>query len=303
MDTRTSWHSYPKIYSLGHRYLNELLLDPVIVEEKVDGSQISFGLFNGELRIRSKGADINPEAPEKMFRKAVDYVKTLGVSLVDGWTYRAEYLAKPKHNVLAYDRIPKNNLILFDINFGEEVYSNYQCKKECAEVLGLEVVPRLFEGMLTEVDKLKELLETVSVLGGQKIEGVVIKNYNRLGLDKKALMGKFVSESFKEVHNAELKTQNPGKADIIDLLIAQYRTPARWAKAAQHLKEAGQLEGSPRDIEALIKEAQRDLEFEAWDEITSELVNWALPKIKRGSVAGLPEWYKDELMKSQFEGA
>jgi len=33
----TSWHSYPKIYNLGHRAIRDLLEDPVVVEEKVDG--------------------------------------------------------------------------------------------------------------------------------------------------------------------------------------------------------------------------------------------------------------------------
>lgn len=39
-----SWHSYPSIYNLGHRYIADLLTVPVIVEEKIDGSQFSFGL-------------------------------------------------------------------------------------------------------------------------------------------------------------------------------------------------------------------------------------------------------------------
>ena len=110
-----SWHSYPSIFALGHRALADLLLDPVIVEEKVDGSQFSFGLFERVavcdephetvLLCRSKGAQLNLVAPEKMFIRAVDVVKEL--PLHTGWTYRAEYLAKPKHNALAYDRVPE----------------------------------------------------------------------------------------------------------------------------------------------------------------------------------------------------
>jgi hypothetical protein len=42
----TSWHSYPKLYAMGHRAIADLLLDDVIVQEKVDGSQFSFGLFD-----------------------------------------------------------------------------------------------------------------------------------------------------------------------------------------------------------------------------------------------------------------
>ncbi len=39
-----SWHSYPKIYGLGHKAITELLSDNVMVEEKIDGSQFSFGI-------------------------------------------------------------------------------------------------------------------------------------------------------------------------------------------------------------------------------------------------------------------
>ena len=110
----SSWHSYPSIYALGHAAVAELLLDPVVAEEKIDGSQYSFGRFSGALKVRSKGKQMIVESPEKIFRKAVEYVATL--DLRDGWTYRGEVLDKPKHNALAYDRVPKGNVILFDIN-------------------------------------------------------------------------------------------------------------------------------------------------------------------------------------------
>ena len=41
--------SYPKVYNLGHKAITDLLLDPIIVEEKVDGSQFSFGMIDGQL--------------------------------------------------------------------------------------------------------------------------------------------------------------------------------------------------------------------------------------------------------------
>jgi ATP-dependent RNA circularization protein (DNA/RNA ligase family) len=36
--------SYPSIYALGHRAIRELFDGPVVVEEKIDGSQFSFGV-------------------------------------------------------------------------------------------------------------------------------------------------------------------------------------------------------------------------------------------------------------------
>jgi len=41
MNTDNHLGSYPSIYNLGHRYLGDLLDGPVVVEEKVDGSQFS----------------------------------------------------------------------------------------------------------------------------------------------------------------------------------------------------------------------------------------------------------------------
>lgn len=48
-------NSYPSIYSLGHRYISELFSGPVVIQEKIDGSQFSFGNLNGKLFCRSKG--------------------------------------------------------------------------------------------------------------------------------------------------------------------------------------------------------------------------------------------------------
>lgn len=295
--------SYPSIYALGHRYISELLLDPVLVEEKIDGSQFSFGLYkdiegNEYLNCRSKGAHLNMIAPEGMFLKAVETVNSLDLKL--GWTYRAEYLAKPKHNSLCYDRVPKKHLILFDINTGLETYLSYEEKKAEAERLGLDIVPILYEGMIDSPDVFRKLLDTESILGGQKIEGVVVKNYSRFGQDKKVLIGKFVSEHFKEVHAKEWKKSNPSAGDIIDNIIEQYKTPARWQKAMQHLTESGALEFSPKDIGLLMKEVPVDIEKECVDEIKNKLFEFAWPKIKRGVISGLPEWYKEKLLERQF---
>ena len=298
----TSWHSYPKVFAIGHRAVQDLFLDPVVVQEKVDGSQISFGTFDGVLKIRSKGAEIVPDAPEKMFAKGVETIAAIAPLLTGGWTYSGEYIRTPKHNVLAYDRVPRGHIVLFDVRYGDEQYHTPHDVMVEAERLGLEVVPTLFEGVIDSPEKLVVLLETQSILGGQKIEGVVVKNYKRFGEDKKALMGKYVSEAFKEVHKGEWRAANPTKADVVQSIIAGLRTPARWQKAVQHLRDRGELLGEPRDIGALIKEVQEDTISECEAEIKELLYRWAKPNILRGIVGGLPQWYKDELMKKQFDG-
>lgn len=301
LNSITSWHSYPSIYALGHAQLTDLLLDPVLVEEKIDGSQFSFGIFDGELKVRSKGCQMIVDAPEKMFSFAVDYVKSIKDKLVNGWTYRAEYLRVPKHNVLCYDRIPKNHLVVFDINTAEEVYLSKKEKQEAAAAIGLEVVPAFYEGKLDSIEMFRELLNTKSCLGGVDIEGVVVKNYFRFDRSKKALMGKFVSEAFKEVHKVEWKSANPGQGDILQILIGKYKNQARWLKAMQRLRDAGQLEVSPRDIGKLMTAVKEDIKKECEEEIKEELFKWGFHAIERSVVGGLPEWYKEQLLKLQFE--
>lgn len=295
----THIHSYPSIYAIGHKAIAEIFSGPVTIEEKVDGSQFSFSLENGELSCRSKGAQLVTDAPEKMFERAVEVARSL--PLHEGWVYRAEYLQKPKHNTLRYSRIPKDHLIIFDVCTGLEQYMCYADKKAEAARLGLETVPVLFEGMVTDYDMFATLLRRESVLGGCDIEGVVVKNYALFTADKKAMMGKYVSEAFKEVHGADWKERNPGRGDVIQDLIARYHTDARWNKAVQHLREAGKLEGSPRDIGLIMKEIPADVLKECEGEIRDILFKYFWDDIRRGITAGLPEWYKAELAKSAFE--
>lgn len=296
-------HSYTSIYNMGHRMAADLLKGPVYVQEKVDGSQISFGVINGELVMRSKGAPITIEAPQKMFSAAVETCLRLKPVLHEGWTYRGEYLAKPKHNALAYDRVPKDHIILFDINTGEESYLSCSAVEVEAERLGLEVVPCFFIGIVDSHETFRSFLEYSSILGGQKIEGVVVKpvNYDLWGPDKKCIMGKFVSEAFREIHAGEWKAANPTNNDIMAIVAAKYATPARWQKAVIHLREKELITDSPKDIGLLIKEAIADTLKECEEDIKRDLWEYAWSRISRQLTSGLPQWYKDELLKRQFE--
>jgi hypothetical protein len=303
----SSWHSPQSIFNLGHKAVKDLLAFEVQVQEKIDGSFFAFGFYPEEypdtpLKVRSKGAVMEPGAPMAMFKRAVQGVVAREGMLHPGWQYRGECLDKPKHNTLAYDRVPKDHVILFDILTDEENYLPYDQLVAEANRIGYDVVPQLFTGVIHNVDEVRGFLSMVSVLGGQQIEGVVIKPIVPLyGPDKKLLMGKFVSERFKEAHKVAWGESNPTSADIITKIVQAYGTQARWQKAVQHLKEAGLLENSPRDIGPLMQEVPKDVGMECKDEIKQALWKWAWPAISRQLARGLPEWYKDVLLEAAFE--
>ncbi len=306
----SAWHSPQSIYHIGHRAVRDLFNVPVQVQEKVDGSFFAFGVFAethpdgvvSELRVRSKGAVMYPEAPESLFKPAVATVLQKQHLLHPGWMYRGETLAKQKHNALSYDRVPHGNIILFDILVDNETYLPYEELCAEAERIGLEVVPQLYSGTVTDAEQLRLLLDTNSILGGQKIEGVVVKPLTPLyGPDKKMLFAKFVSEAFKEVHRKTWGESNPGNKDIIGKIAEQYNSPARFQKAIIHLREQGLIEDSPRDIGYIVKEVPKDILKECEEEIKEQLFKYAWPHISRTITKGLPQWYKDQLVKLQFE--
>lgn len=296
--------SYPSVYALGHKAITELFSGPVVVEEKIDGSQFSMCrtssiLSNSPiLSCRSKGKDLIADAPEKMFERAVATANSL--DLRDGWTYRCEYLQSPKHNTLTYARVPSGYLILFDVMTGPESYLSPVEKCVEAKRIGLECVPLFHDGTVNQLADLAQYLNRESCLGGCKIEGVVVKNYALFTVDKKVAVGKYVSEDFKEKHVVEWKKSNPGRGDVVEELIKSLRTHARWNKSIQHLRDAGRLTETPQDIGSLLKEVQADTEREESDAVKDVLFRFFWPQIKRGITYGLPEFYKERLAQSAF---
>ncbi len=298
-------NSYSHIYQLGHREVVDIFNHYVIIEEKVDGSQFSFGVTeDGEIMCRSRGKDQYPNT-DKMFELAVEVVQRLAHILTPGWVYRGEYLSKPKHNTLAYDRVPTGHIVIFDIDTGDQCYLS-QFKK-CAEAhrIGLETVPFKFGGddFGGDMTRMLKMLEDESFLGGQKIEGLVIKAYDHYDRSGKVLMCKYVSEAFKEIHVKDWKLRNKGNKDVIESIVVGLRTTARWEKGLQHLKERGELKDEVCDIGPLIKEIQADVLEECEGQIKDLLYQWAIRNIERGVVRGCAEWYKAKLAEKCFTEA
>jgi len=298
----SSWHGYPKVYNLGHPQIADLFTREVVIQEKIDGSQFSFGKHDGKLRVRSRGREFIPEAADDMFRCAVDNVVKVFDNLPEGATYRGEYLRRPKHNCLAYDRVPANNIAIFDIEVAESNFLPPQAVANEAQKLGFESIAtfRVCPGSAIDREYVIQMMESISALGGQKIEGLVFKNYQEFTRDGKVMIGKHVSEAFKETHRTDWKERHPTQGDLVQVMINKYRTPARWGKAVQHLREAGTLLGEPADIGPLVKELHRDLREEAFEEIAQILMKKVWGDIAKGVCRGMPEWYKDQLMEGQF---
>ena len=303
--------SYTKILTLGSSRTENALIDEVVIQEKIDGSQFKAGVNeDGELLIRSKGCKLEPIVEDgeliniqKLFIPAVKHILSIETKLKqlprDTYLY-CETLYKSKHNVLHYEKTPKNNIVLFDALVGGKWVVRKELK-EIAKTLEIDLIPELYRGKV-DINKIKELLKTQSYLGKELIEGVVIKNYNQnitLGANIYPLFTKYVRETFKELHSVEWKTKRP--KDNLQNYINGFKSEARWQKAIIHLKEKELLESSPKDIGKLILEVQRDIKEEEKENIKNYLYKLYVKHILRKSTQKLPEWYKEQLLKNLNE--
>jgi hypothetical protein len=294
--------SFVKIFAVGTDYIKDIFEEEVEVSEKIDGSQIAFGLVNNQLHIRSKGSVLYQDNPEKMFKEGVDYIASIQGLLPEGVVFYGEYLKKPKHNTLPYARVPRNHIILFGAkNYIKDAYLPGWC--DYAPILNLEVVP-FTTVKISSPEDLKAYLGVESYLGGSMREGVVVKNYGRrflLGGQPMPMMcGKFVSEQFKEVHKSRWGKEETGKGRF-ETFCESFHTEARWQKAVQHLAEKGELENSPRDIGKLMKEIGIDIEEEEKADVMEYLWNEYKRDIFRAATRGAAEWYKEQLLKRSFD--
>jgi len=296
--------AFPKIFQVGERFTTKIWDNPVEITEKVDGSQFSFGRRQGIVYMRSKSAPIFYEDENKMFQEAKDFVKGIEDKLPEGLVFHGEYLNKPKHNTLMYQRVPKGYIALFGItgiDLDDSVEGIGSVRGSWADKFGCDVVPILYQGMAPGGDRYEWLINMIhqeSGFGLCRREGIVIKNYYQeqiIGGQVIPIMSaKIVSNEFKEKHKV---SWNAGAGrDRIEVIGAAYNAKPRWEKMIQRLRDENKLEGSPRDIGPLLKQIHMDIEEEEKENIKDLLWNIFSKDIKRIATRGFPEYYKDKLV-------
>lgn len=290
---------YPKIYNASHGAVKDIFQWTVHIEEKIDGSQFSFGLKDGRLWMKTHHKDVTNEEPFGQFMETMKFLRGSAVlELVrEGYTYRGEVISKLKHNHLTYQRLPKlGNIVIFDIDKGDEDYLGYVDKVQEANRLGLETVPYMFYGTVSNSGTVRSFLDRTPLLGGKIIEGIVVKAYGHYAEDKKTIMAKIVSDAYREIAKDEGNIgAKPTRSDVVQALIEKYRTEPRWRKAVQTLRDNNTLKNDPSDIQGLRVQAMKDIEEECGDEIKNALYMSFKNDVLRGSVGGLPEWWKKTL--------
>ena len=301
--------SFPKVLTLGQMHTAELLDGEVEIKEKIDGSFIGFRVAPdlSHVMCRSKSRQLDIGNVDKGFRDPVDYVQTLAGVLDPDLVYYGEVLVRPRHNRLRYERMPKNNIVLFavrDMTTGA-MTTDDAVLRATAEKLDIDAIPCLGSKDRYTADDLQKLLETESYLGGQKIEGVVISRdepwyWPAAGKEIPARLAKLVRDDFKETNRVR-KDGTSKREERLNEFFDGFRTEARWEKAVQYLRDAGELMHDPKDIGKIMRRIHEDVAEEEEDYIRQTLFDMFITDIKRSAATGAPEWYKARLLERAVE--
>lgn len=289
--------NYCKSYNFGHRHLENFFSEPVTVEEKYDGSQFSFGVFDGKLVFRSRNRVFDIHDADDLFRATCDHLETQIHNIKPGGVYRGEAFKGPKHNILKYDRCPEGHLVLFEVPRGLDL-------AEEAANLGVHPVKTLARDVtIGSLQEAESYLDNKSSLGDTLVEGVVFKRrhsplYNP---HDQLIMAKLVSPAFREKQSKGFINEARTTKTLLERLTEEYHCEMRFHKAFQHLQEQGRLEYEPRDIRLLVEQVKVELWEDEKEEILDSILRSISKRLERGIVRGLPEWYKALLAEKQFD--
>jgi len=293
---------YPKIFALGDARISGIFNGRYTIQEKVDGSFFGFMKQDDQLFFRSRRTQLIYGSTQKMFTPVLEYLHQNIELIKEGFVYYGEVVTSPKHNSLTYGEVPPGGLVLFDMLLLDDMrFLSPINVQHGASDLGIRPVRNLFHGNTEPPPPLEELLEEPPMLGGEMVEGVVVKNYQRpmemFGEKFPVTCGKFVSEKFKETNDKNWRPD--GKNNIQDML-SGLATEPRWRKAIQRMRDEGTLQQADKDIGPLVKEIQADVLAEEGEKL-KELI-WAAHKkqVQQSCVRGFAQWYKEQLAEGNI---
>jgi RNA ligase-like protein len=281
----------------------------VIIQEKVDGSQLSICNIDGKLRFFNKRKEIS--ARSKPFLNSHLSLADKPQLFKAGHMYHGEAMNSRQPNTIQYGREPRYFWIIYEVVKGDTSLYPEQVE-ELIQDTGLEYIRPLYDNLgNTESTDYVEIangyIEQItkggitSILGGVP-EGVVLKTINRMKNGKRVnTRYKFVRTEFAEM-NRSRKRRLPKLSDaaVIDGIGSVYNVPARFQKGVQHIQEEGKwdYDATNRNLTRLVNELDADLLKEYKDDIKNMLFIRFFPQICKAARADLTE-FVDTIHRSE----
>jgi hypothetical protein len=290
--TDLTFKSYPKIPSFGYDGTEDILDGYVVVQPKIDGSNVAVWLWNGEYRLARRNGWIDEEN-DNSFRAFIDWfqnewennerLRILADELEQPRAYFGEF--SNNQNKLKYsEKVP---FILFDVgdftpvddeSGGFFTFGDHYDVEAWADTLGWRYVGLLYYGPGENL-KIEELTEKFlgkeSVLGGPDEEGVVVKRYGAKTRFGRNYFAKIVSAEFREKQRVKIRAVRSGSG-IGEWARESFLNEARVRKGIQKLKEDGTWDSvnARKNTGKLIGVVVKDIHDEHIDEINAKALDY-----------------------------
>jgi hypothetical protein len=254
MSDLPTFHKYLDIERLGHEENYGLFSEPtdvIVIQEKIDGGNAQFRVWEGELLFGSRNnqfklTDANSPQLKQFGKNANWLVDKMSENFVAGKTW-AEVLHPDyiyygewcKKHTINYDWARTPQFMGFDIyNTLTHIYLPYEAVKAEYERLGLSIVPLILKTTVAEIDvaRLENFIGNSAYYEG-RMEGIVIKNYFRRNVYGRQMFAKLVTQSFKEANMAAFGGGVKDLQDDTSRFLTAFYTEARIRKAILRLKD------------------------------------------------------------------
>ena len=168
-------HFYNTLSKKGQDFLDKLFNSNCLITEKIDGEAFSIEKtddgWDFYKRNAKKPINVADRTIDTRYEDLISYFENLSDTITDkiesGLRFEMEHVSSLKPNLISYDEIPKNNLILHSISKykdGKLISKIEDISKldKYADLLNVSRVPIIFQGVLSNEQKqsIKEFLNT-----------------------------------------------------------------------------------------------------------------------------------------------
>lgn len=229
------YKEYPKIQRLGKEETDGILDHEVVVQEKVDGANVSIFMLDGKVRCGTRTRMLPEDESFNGFQEAVLANGKIAEYLTEcpDHILYAEWLVK---HTITYNDEAYKKIYLFDIyNKENDSFLDQNTVEAVAKELGLEYPHIFFVGKTTE-EAIKEFVGKSAIAPSG--EGVVIKTANEF-VNKFGdhAYAKVVTQHFKESNAIVFGGNNKHSETYWEMYVVnKYCTTARVRKIMQKLQ-------------------------------------------------------------------
>lgn len=214
----------------GRNFIENLFTKYVIVSEQLDGSRFT-AMRNGNgvlIYCKKDGSPINMIDRTMMvfYETAIQHFEELdtetALKMPDNWVFGFQYFPSTAPVNIVYDRLPKNNLILTDIQITNgqgrvlKTISDPRVLKDWSKILDVEGPPIIYNGFLEQYqkDKILDYLSTpeanlMALFSSQSFTRYIISILNP-SLRTSALM----NDIDKPIEGIVFKFITPGESEV-----------------------------------------------------------------------------------------